>query len=137
MLPHPRPDRRTAPRTATDVSQAICIQVETPVDATVDKVNPEKSTFLLLQILRMRAGHTIRKRKTGWSKRSPSLHRDGLMLPGKDYWSSFSTVWGTALAWASMDVPDWTRMLALAKRVDSSATSTSRILEMAASRFSF
>ena len=30
------------------------------------------------------------------------------------YWRSFNTEFGRELAWASMAVPDWTRMLAFA-----------------------
>ena len=42
---------------------------------------------------------------------------------------------GTTLAWASMEAEACTRMLALAKRVLSSAMSTSMMRPLAASRF--
>src|ERR1044071_9276359 len=50
--------------------------------------------------------------------------------------SNLRALWGTELAWASMAVPAWTRMLALAYWVLSSATSTSWMRELAAERFS-
>ena len=51
-------------------------------------------------------------------------------------WSKRSTLCGNALAWASIAVPDCTRMFYRAYCVASSATSTSWMRELAAVRFS-
>src|SRR6478736_784385 len=50
------------------------------------------------------------------------------------YWSSLSAVWALWLAWASMAVPDWTRMFQRASAVLSAATSTSMMRLLADSR---
>jgi hypothetical protein len=48
---------------------------------------------------------------------------------------SFRTAFGSWFAWASIDAPDCTRMLYLASMVDSVATLTSLMLEIAEEMF--
>ena len=52
------------------------------------------------------------------------------------YCSSFSTLWGSWFACASMAVPDWERIWSFVKLTVSAATSTSRMRLSAAEMFS-